>query len=729
MRIPLSRVFELGASKSSGEVSPRHHGSRRTSFGRELEHALEQSVISDGDSSQAAPRPEPFLPAVAISLPKLEESLPRGKHDLVPPERVARDPFVRIVTKQLSARAAVPRVDPEALGEPLIESAQHSPENGGSTPRAGVQTGEPSGEMHTSAPREGAHSPASRDDVRAAVPRGGANSSASRDDVHAAVPRDVAHSNSSRNGAHAVAPREGVQSSAPRDDIHAAVPRGGAHSSAAPVEVRTASSRTEAFDPAPRAPADAPAPRTITRHELRHQGDLELPHATTQEFADATSMAHETRPGSAPAKESSTAPIVAPGAAPLAHTEIAQSAEHTMQPSTITSHSPLHQTARQEISYRPDASVRPDLTRPDLTRPDLTRLDLTRPDLTRLDLTRPDLARPDLAQPEPSPETANNTPPIRVVSPAAANATSDTMINKVFDAVRHVVTEGAAQCKSIDPLRGSELLESTPPIPATVRSLASTPTPSDMGQHHSMTQERSTHQNANPRALHPNMPPTRSTYVDAASSTARETNGRSSEDSATVKSASAATPTPSTTTPIPAASTTLSPAATVATPPALASRAEANLSNSEALIAHVVQRLAGAPTNGTVTLRLDPPELGTLIVRFERRGGQLNVTMSAERDDVTRLLKQDLGQLQSSLSQAREPVQVQVETLGSARERNADDLPGRRGEEQTFDSDSRHHQDLRHNDAARDQAANASRELSAQRSRRAARNARLDVWS
>jgi len=81
----------------------------------------------------------------------------------------------------------------------------------------------------------------------------------------------------------------------------------------------------------------------------------------------------------------------------------------------------------------------------------------------------------------------------------------------------------------------------------------------------------------------------------------------------------------------------------------------------------VAARLASLEgERGSVTVRLDPPELGEVVLRFVRRGDRLHVHVRAERADVAALLGQESARIE--LACARQGTAVQVEVAaGDAR--------------------------------------------------------------
>jgi hypothetical protein len=85
--------------------------------------------------------------------------------------------------------------------------------------------------------------------------------------------------------------------------------------------------------------------------------------------------------------------------------------------------------------------------------------------------------------------------------------------------------------------------------------------------------------------------------------------------------------------------------------------AEENHSN---IVAGIRSQLL--PGGGTMRIRLDPPELGALLVKVEMRDGALSASFQTSNDDATRLLSHSLTQLKQTLESAGvsvEKLQVQ----------------------------------------------------------------------
>jgi flagellar hook-length control protein FliK len=280
--------------------------------------------------------------------------------------------------------------------------------------------------------------------------------------------------------------------------------------------------------------------------------------------------------------------------------------------------------------------------------------------------------------------------------PAAAN---ERVVNQALDAVREITIDGLAQRKVLQPQRWSMLPEAT--------QTQADNTHVDSGAEHESASDSAPRgqDHADPLTARDTSTPSVRVGTHGGFNAALQQPAAENVSSASVSHAAvAACASPPATAPIAAAPV----------------RLEASPATVPALIDQVVHRLLDAPANGTVTLRLDPPELGTLLVRFQRRGSQLSVTMTAEREDVSRLLRQGLGQLQSSLSQLHEQVSVQVDTHGESRGR---------GDESALGSRRQREPESRQNEPAHDQDATSSRETPAQRAKRALRDASLDVWS
>lgn len=68
-----------------------------------------------------------------------------------------------------------------------------------------------------------------------------------------------------------------------------------------------------------------------------------------------------------------------------------------------------------------------------------------------------------------------------------------------------------------------------------------------------------------------------------------------------------------------------------------------------------------------MTVRLDPPELGEVIVRFVRRGDRLHVHVRAERPEVAALLGQESARIEVACARQGTAIQVEV-AAGNARD-------------------------------------------------------------
>ncbi len=96
------------------------------------------------------------------------------------------------------------------------------------------------------------------------------------------------------------------------------------------------------------------------------------------------------------------------------------------------------------------------------------------------------------------------------------------------------------------------------------------------------------------------------------------------------------------------------------TTPSPAAPSPSRGSAAPALAEQVAARLATLEgEQGSVTVRLDPPELGEVILRFVRRGERLHVHVRAERPDVAALLGQESARIE--LACARQGTHVQVD--------------------------------------------------------------------
>ncbi|MBP7146493.1 MAG: flagellar hook-length control protein FliK [Acidobacteria bacterium] len=77
------------------------------------------------------------------------------------------------------------------------------------------------------------------------------------------------------------------------------------------------------------------------------------------------------------------------------------------------------------------------------------------------------------------------------------------------------------------------------------------------------------------------------------------------------------------------------------------------------MIEQLAARIASLPT-GTVTLALDPPELGHVLARLTLRGRELHVRLMAETPEVAGLLADGAARLEALLSRPGEPARVEV---------------------------------------------------------------------
>lgn len=81
------------------------------------------------------------------------------------------------------------------------------------------------------------------------------------------------------------------------------------------------------------------------------------------------------------------------------------------------------------------------------------------------------------------------------------------------------------------------------------------------------------------------------------------------------------------------------------------------------LVQQVVDRLLEAPHGaGQTTIALDPPDLGKLTVRFQRRGRELTITIRTEAVEALQVLRRELPALEQGLARLGEPVRVQLES-------------------------------------------------------------------
>lgn len=164
----------------------------------------------------------------------------------------------------------------------------------------------------------------------------------------------------------------------------------------------------------------------------------------------------------------------------------------------------------------------------------------------------------------------------------------------------------------------------------------------------------------------------------------------------------------------PLAATTASPLGSVATTTPSSPHAP--------LVDQVMAKLEQVPPHGVVLVTLDPPELGPVVVRFTRRGEQLDVRLQAEQEATTQLLIHDLARLESALSRLRDlpAVHVRIEGSGGGA---ADAATG-------FDAGTTTTRDRRQSAAERESGAARHEITTMRRTRDRRRSAsRLDVWS
>lgn len=84
---------------------------------------------------------------------------------------------------------------------------------------------------------------------------------------------------------------------------------------------------------------------------------------------------------------------------------------------------------------------------------------------------------------------------------------------------------------------------------------------------------------------------------------------------------------------------------------------------------HAQMRAHLASERPGVSLRLDPPELGRLLVTLEMHAGRLNARIDVEHAEVRRLLESDVGRLMNTLQEAGlRPASVEVRTQGEGRD-------------------------------------------------------------
>lgn len=121
-------------------------------------------------------------------------------------------------------------------------------------------------------------------------------------------------------------------------------------------------------------------------------------------------------------------------------------------------------------------------------------------------------------------------------------------------------------------------------------------------------------------------------------------------------------------------------------PPPEARFAEAN---HEKIVSGVRGELL--PNGGTIKLKLDPPELGSMQVSLHLRDGVMTASFQTSNDEATRLLSHTLSDLRASLEAQgivvdRLHVQQAPREEGSQNSGNNNERPGQQGPEQRQDS-------------------------------------------
>jgi flagellar hook-length control protein FliK len=121
---------------------------------------------------------------------------------------------------------------------------------------------------------------------------------------------------------------------------------------------------------------------------------------------------------------------------------------------------------------------------------------------------------------------------------------------------------------------------------------------------------------------------------------------------------------------------------TAAPMPALPAEARFAEANHPPMVTGITTRLL--PDGGTMTLRLDPPELGAMAVSVRVSGGQLTATLEAESADAVKLLTHSISSLRNSLEASGVSIdRIEVshnQKLGQQSESKNSDGSGREGQ-------------------------------------------------
>lgn len=99
----------------------------------------------------------------------------------------------------------------------------------------------------------------------------------------------------------------------------------------------------------------------------------------------------------------------------------------------------------------------------------------------------------------------------------------------------------------------------------------------------------------------------------------------------------------------------------------LAAVKEVQAGRSAALAEQIAARLATLSPGGTVTVTLEPAELGTVLVRFTRQGSNWKIQVIPERPEAAGILAPELPRLEALLARMHDPVKVDISLGGEGR--------------------------------------------------------------
>ena len=127
-------------------------------------------------------------------------------------------------------------------------------------------------------------------------------------------------------------------------------------------------------------------------------------------------------------------------------------------------------------------------------------------------------------------------------------------------------------------------------------------------------------------------------------------------------------------------------------------------SNIDALTSHIRHNLGGGKTQHTMTIRLDPPALGSMRVSVSMQDGQMTAMLSTSSDVATKLLQQSLPHLRASLEQAGLQVdRIQIGRISAMQQAGTDGGLGQNQSEQQggHNQDAREQMQQNHRDQQR----------------------------